>query len=232
MYQSLLRLCPEIRLIVYTHLFRQPDNEILALSREPEHDYSNGPPSDWIADSRQEGLVYNTDAARAEPTNAGFLRTCRTINNEATPIFYGQNRIKVYAEDNNDIFYWLLDIGEHNRRAIRDIDIDFAYGVCIASGRGNIHGLMETIDGMEDSEVDEVQKKRQQLISIVQRLELKTVRLSQCPFPTMSRVWLYLLSPISLVGRGASVEHGQEVTPVPEAAFRLLPFQRLTDLVH
>jgi len=172
-------LYPEIRCVIYQHLFRQPDGQLSALSREPEHDYSNGPPSDWVANSRQAGLVYDVDADRLEPTNSRFLRTCRTISNEATPIFYNANNIKLYAEDNNDIFYWLLDIGEHNRRAIRHLEISWAYGVSIESGRGNIHRILELINDMDDVEEEEIQQRRQQLIRIVQRLEHKTVRLSQ-----------------------------------------------------
>jgi len=175
----LMELGAEIRCIIYQHLFKQPDGQLLALSREPIHDYSHGPPTDWIADSRDAGLVYEVDADRSEPTNSRFLRTCRKINNEATPIFYGANKISLYAEDNNDIFYWLLDIGEHNRRAIRHLEISWAYGVSIATGRGNIRHILQTINDMDDAEEDEIQKRRQQLIQIVQRLEQKTVRLGQ-----------------------------------------------------
>lgn len=171
-----------MRCLIYHHLFKQPTGQLLALSREPEHDYSNGPPSDWVADSRQAGLVYGIDSDRLEPTNSRFLRACRTINNEATPIFYGVNKISLYAEDNNDIFYWLLDIGEHNRRAIRHLDISWAYGVSIESGRGNIHHIMETIHDMDNVEEEEIQQRRKQLILIVQRMERKTVRLSQYNF--------------------------------------------------
>lgn len=123
--------------------------------------------------------MYGSHTARSAPTNASFLRTCRLINNEATPIFYGANKIIVYAEDNNDIFYWLLDLGERNRRAIRDLEIGWAYGVSIQSGRENIHGILQNIEDMEDVEEDEVQKHRQQLIEVVKRLEIKTTHLSQ-----------------------------------------------------
>lgn len=173
-----MELSPEIRCIIYQHLFRQPNGQLLALSREPEHDYSAGPPSDWVADSRQAGLVYGVDTARVEPTNARFLRTCRKINQEAAPVFYGANQISLYAEDNNDIFYWLLDVGELNRRAIRHLEISWAYGVSIESGRGNIHHILEVINDMDDTAEAEIQKRRQQLIHTVQMLEQKTVRLS------------------------------------------------------
>ncbi|CAD6577579.1 MAG: hypothetical protein ASARMPREDX12_008402 [Alectoria sarmentosa] len=174
---NFLGLCPEVRCIIYSYLFPQPGDQILALSREPKHDYSKSTPSSWYADSRQEGLVYGSHTARTAPTNASFLRTCRLINTEATPIFYGANKIVVYAEDNNDIFYWLLDIGERNRRAIRHLEIGWAYGVSIESGRGNLHGILQNIEDMEDSEEDEIKKHRQQLIEIVKRLETKTTRL-------------------------------------------------------
>ena len=154
----------EVRLLIYHHIFLQPNGELLALSREPEHDFENGPPSDWIADSRQARLVYSSDIARLQPTNSCFLLTCRLINREATPAFYGTNKIILYAEDNNDIFSWLLDIGEHNRRAIRYLKIEWAYGVSIESGRGNIHGILEAIESMEESIEQEVQRHRQQLI--------------------------------------------------------------------
>jgi len=176
---SFLDLSSEIRCLIYEHLFDLPNGENLGLSREPEHDYDNGPPSDWIASSRQEGLVFDTEVPRSEPTNARFLRTCRTISEEATPVFYGRNKITLYAEDNNDIFYWLLDIGEHNRRAIRRLDISWAYGVSIQSGKENIHGILERIHNMVDAEEEEIVKHREQLIRIVKRLEQKTVCLSQ-----------------------------------------------------
>ena len=175
---NLLSLSPEIRCLIYTYLFLQPNHEILALSREPKHDYDKGAPSDWYADSRQEGLVYGCDTARAAPTNASFLSTCRLINGEATPVFYGVNKIIAYAEDNNDIFYWLLDIGESNRKAIRHLEIGWAYGVSIESGRSNIHGLLQNIEDMEESEEDGIQEHRQQLIELVKRLEKRTTRLS------------------------------------------------------
>lgn len=174
---NFLGLSPEVRCLIYNHLFPLPNHEILALSREPKHDYSNSAPSTWYADSRQEGLVYDTHAARNAPTNASFLRTCRLINVEATPIFYGANKIIAYAEDNNDIFYWLLDIGERNRRSIRHLEIGWAYGVSIESGRGNLHGILQNIEDMVDSEEDEIKRQRQQLIDIVKRLEKKTTRL-------------------------------------------------------
>ncbi|KAK4691041.1 hypothetical protein P7C71_g5877, partial [Lecanoromycetidae sp. Uapishka_2] len=177
MTPTLLGIAPEIRCLIYHHLFTLPSHEILGLSREPEHDYNNGPPSDWIAGSRQEGLVYSSQCPRKEKTNSSFLRTNKFINQEATPIFYGSNRIKLYAEDNNDMFYWLLDIGERNRRAIRHLEIGWAYGVSIESGRGNIHGILEDIQAMEDSPEEEIKERRMQLITVVKRLEEKTVRL-------------------------------------------------------
>ena len=149
------------------------------MSREPKHDYSKGAPSSWYADSLQSGLVYESDAARSAPTNASFLLTCRRINAEATPVFYGLNKIIVYAEDNNDIFYWLLDIGERNRRAIRHLELGFAYGVSIESGGRNVHGIMQTIQDMEDSEEEEIEKHRQQLMKVVKQLEKKHIRLSR-----------------------------------------------------
>ncbi|KAL9064526.1 MAG: hypothetical protein Q9161_008818 [Pseudevernia consocians] len=94
-----------------------------------------------------------------------------------TPAFYGTNKIILYAKDNNDIFYWLLDIGEHNTRAIRYLKIEWAYGVSIESGRGNIHGILEAIESMEESIEQEVQRHRQQLIYVVRKLERKTVKL-------------------------------------------------------
>ena len=147
-----------VRLRIYRHVFELPEGEILGLSREPEHDYSKGHPDDWTADSLQSGLVFRTNAARSTPTNSQVLTVCRQINDEATTVFYGQNKIKLYAEDNNDIFYWLLDIGEQRRRAIRHLEINWACmsyqqacgfrqlilhlvdGISIASARGNIRG--------------------------------------------------------------------------------------------
>lgn len=172
-----LDLSAEIRSLIYEYLFLQPRGEILGLSREPMHDYSKGPPNTWVADSRQQGLVYGSDSDRPFPTSVGILRTCRLISREATPIFYGTNKIIVYAEDNNDIFYWLLDIGEQNRCSIRYLEIGWAYGVEIESGRANIYGLIESIAEMEGSQGEEVQKHRDQLIKVVHQLEKKTVRL-------------------------------------------------------
>ncbi|MCJ1320492.1 hypothetical protein MMC15_005832 [Xylographa vitiligo] len=163
--------------MIYGFLFEQPKNELLGLSREPRHNYANGPPANWVADSRQIGLVYNSDIDRDVPTNARFLRTCRIINAEATAVFYGTNMIILYAEDNNDIFYWLLDISEPNRRAIRHLEIGWAYGVEIESGRGNIHGIVERIAEMGESQEDEVREQRDQLIKVCQKLEERTVRL-------------------------------------------------------
>ncbi|KAI4130817.1 MAG: hypothetical protein LQ347_003235 [Umbilicaria vellea] len=174
---SFLDLSAEIRLFIYEYLFLQPRRELLGLSREPVHDYSKGPPNNWVADSRQQGLVYGSDSDRPNPTNACFLRTCRLINREATPVFYGTNKIVLYAEDNNDIFFWLLDIGEPNRCSIRHLEIGWAYGVEIQSGRGNIYGLIESIAEMEGAQEEEVQKHRAQLIRVVQHQEKKMVRL-------------------------------------------------------
>lgn len=166
-------------MLIYNYVFQQPNHEILVLSREREHNYAEGAPSSWYADSRQEGLVYNSDAARIAPTNASFLRVCRLINTEATPIFYAANNLVVYAEDNNDIFYWLLDIGERNRRAIRHLELGWAYGVSIVSGRTRIHDILQSIEDMEHSEDEETNEHRHQLIKIVKRLETMTTRLSK-----------------------------------------------------
>jgi len=57
------------------------------------------------------------------------------------------------------------------------LEIGWAYGVSIQSGRGNLHGILENIEYMEDSAEEEIQKHRAQLITLVQRLESKTVRL-------------------------------------------------------
>ena len=166
-------------MLIYEHVFCQSNGQILGLSREPMHDYEHGPPDDWIANSRQEGLVYSSDAPRLEPTNSRFLRTCRTISEEAFSVFYGQNKIVLYAEDNNDIFYWLLDIGQRNRHAIRHLEVSWAYGVSIQSGKENIHGILERINYMDNAEEEEIRDQREQLIRIVRRMEVKTVRLSK-----------------------------------------------------
>ena len=176
---SLLDVCPEVRVLIYQHVFCQSSGELLGLSREPEHDYDQGPPDDWTADSRQEGLVFNFDAPRLEPTNSRFLRTCRIISEEASSVFYGQSKIVLYAEDNNDIFYWLLDIGERNRHAICYLEISWAYGVSLQSGRENIHGILERINDMDDAPEEEIRDHREQLIRIVRRMESKTVSLSK-----------------------------------------------------
>lgn len=47
----------------------------------------------------------------------------------------------------------------------------------IESGRGNIHGILENIEAMEDIQEEEIQEHRNQLIAIVQQLESRTVRL-------------------------------------------------------
>ena len=166
-----------MRVLIYVYVFLQPAGEILAVSREPIHDYDYGPPTNWIADARQQGLVFLYDAERAVPTNSRALRTCHQIATEATPIFYGTNKIILYAEDNNDIFYWLLDIGAANRKLIRHLEIGWAYGVEIDSGRRDIHGILQTIAEMETSQKEETQKHRDQLIKVVKYFEKKTVRL-------------------------------------------------------
>ena len=166
-----LSVCPEVRCLIYKFVYQQPEGELLGLSKEPAHEYDHGLPSDWIADSGQRGLVYGSDTDRTEPTNSRFLRTCRLINSEATPIFYGANTIILYAEDNNDIFHWLLDIGERNRRALRHLEINWAYGVRVESGRKNMHGVLQEIEYMEDSREERIRKQQQQLIQVCQRDE-------------------------------------------------------------
>jgi len=170
-------MCPEIRVLIYEYVFTQAGGEILGLSREPKHDCKNGPPSSWIADSRRKGLVYGIDSDRETTTNASVLRTCWLIHTEAIPIFYAVNKILLYAEDNNDIYYWLLDIGEPNRRSIRHLAIDWAYGVQIDSGRKNVLGIIEDIDEMARTPEEETQRRRGQLIEVVQRMEKKSVDL-------------------------------------------------------
>ena len=170
-------LSPELRLKIYRFVFQQPNDELLGLSREPPHDYDTGPPDNWIADSRQQGLVYNSDCNRGHPTNSRFLRTCRTIHREATPVFYGTNKITLYAEDNNDIFYWLLEIGTHNLRSIRRLEIGWAYGVEIQSARTNVYSIIEKIAELEPEQEQEKQRHRSQLIEVVQKLEENAVRL-------------------------------------------------------
>ena len=166
-----------MRGVIYTFVFQQPDDQLLGLSREPIHNYDNGPPDNWIADSRQQGLVYSSDCDRVNFTNSRFLRTCRKINSEATPVFYGTNKINLYTEDNNEIFYWLLDIGEQNRRSIRRLEIGWAYGVEIQSARNNVYSMIEKIADLEPKQEQEKQHHRNQLIDVVQKLEKKAVRL-------------------------------------------------------
>ena len=163
--------------MIYQYLFAQSSGEILGVSREYKHDYENGPPSIWIADSYEQGLAYGSNNDHIPPTSVSFLRTCRLINAEATSVFYAANKIVIYAEDNNDIFYWLLDIGKSNRRAIRHLQIDWAYGVEMQSGRENIYSIVEKIDDMDHGEEEDIQRHREQLIEVVHQLEKKTVRL-------------------------------------------------------
>jgi len=66
---------------------------------------------------------------KAVRKNAQILRTCRLVHREAASVFYGDNTIALYAEDNNEIFNWMLSIGESNRLLIRHLEIGWAYGV-------------------------------------------------------------------------------------------------------
>ena len=121
--------------------------------------------------------MYNSDCDRANPTNSRFLRTCRTINNEATPVFYGINKINLYSEDNIDIFFWLYDIGECNRRSIRRLEIGWAYGVEIQSARTNVYSIIQKIADLEPEQEEEKRTHRNQLIKVVKKIESNAVRL-------------------------------------------------------
>ena len=85
---------------------------------------------------------------------------------------------QIDAEDNNDVFYWLLDIGERNRRAIRHLEFSWAYGVTIQTGRENIYDIIDRINNMKEIRGEKPQQHREQLIKVVRRMEQKTVRLS------------------------------------------------------
>lgn len=69
-----------------------------------------------------------------------------------------------------------------NRRAIRHLEIGWAYGVSIQSGRQNIRGILHNIEKLEGSDEGEAEMHRQQLIDIAKRLEMKTIRLSRLMF--------------------------------------------------
>ncbi|MCJ1359573.1 MAG: hypothetical protein MMC33_009575 [Icmadophila ericetorum] len=167
-----LDLPSELRVSIYRSVFTSFNGEIFGLSRAS----SVGSYDDNQAST--ESLIYNNnDQDRAISTSASFLRTCRIINTEATPIFYAQNKIVLHAEDNNDIFYWFLDIGEENRRRIRDLDINWAYGVSVDSAQRHVHSLIDRIVEIQDLADEAIEKQCVQLIRAVQKLETKTVRL-------------------------------------------------------
>lgn len=56
-------------------------------------------------------------------------------NSESTHIFYDTNKIILYAEDTTTSPIWLLDIGERNRRALRHLEVNWAYEVSAESER-------------------------------------------------------------------------------------------------
>ncbi|KAF2091722.1 hypothetical protein K490DRAFT_61151 [Saccharata proteae CBS 121410] len=127
--------------------------------------------------AEQRGLAYNTRAAKKEPSNVALLQTCQLINREATGIFYSANQIVLYDEDNIEIFFWLLDIGSSDRSAIRDLSIDWAYGVEVSAGMLHVRSLLKEIISLQDSESADVERQRVQLIGAVRCLELKQVKL-------------------------------------------------------
>jgi len=71
--------------------------------------------------------VYNTDTTISALINCGIFPAYRIIYNEA--VFYDTKKLESYAEGKNENFYLLLDIGERNRRVIRYLKINCAYGV-------------------------------------------------------------------------------------------------------
>ena len=55
-----------------------------------------------------------------------------------------------YAGDNNDIFYWLLDIGKRKRCAIPHLEINWAYEVSLTFEMKNVHGILQNREDMEE----------------------------------------------------------------------------------
>lgn len=133
MQASFLDLSTEIRLCVYDHVFHQSSGEIHGLRGGRDLKVSNEDKIHPAWGTWDLGAIEYADEVmpKAVPKNAWILRTCRLVHREAASVFYGSNTIALYAEDNDEIYKWMLKIGESNRLLIRHLEIGWAYGVDI-----------------------------------------------------------------------------------------------------
>lgn len=106
------RLPPEIRSIIYGYLLAK-DYAIRPLCHEDRY---TEPPGTGRPPGLQDCI--------------SLLRVSRLIHAEASDVLYGQNTFLLYALDFGDaILAFLQKVGKRNRQAIRNLQIDWQYGI-------------------------------------------------------------------------------------------------------
>jgi len=179
--------------VIYQYLFAQPSDSISPLPIKPQYDDTSSSTwwddGAWWAHDRPVGQAYDyvkvkvNQKAHADgewmTSNAKALRTCRTFYNEASPLFHGTYMIRLwsYCDSDNDIFSWLFDIGESNRRSIRRLTILWDNNMDDDSKlRCSLRTMIEMENHIEPSQ-RRSSPEYKSLIKSVQRGEEKCVRL-------------------------------------------------------
>ncbi|KAI9748817.1 MAG: hypothetical protein M4579_007108 [Chaenotheca gracillima] len=123
------RLPPEVRSMIYRLLFVKENTAVRPLSHESRFFELPG---------------------TAEPPHLGggiaLLRTNRRINAEASETLYSQNKFILYSEDYGaNTLTFLQAIGKRNLDAIRNVELDWQYGIRYASETSEANKLFEMI---------------------------------------------------------------------------------------
>lgn len=138
---SFEKLPPEVRTMIYGHLFAK-DYTLRPLCREDRYFEERGT-------ARQPGL----DSA------ANLLRVSRLIYREASDVLYGQNDYLLYGVDFGDaVLAYLGTIGERNRRAIRNLQIDWQHGIVKINRASRAADLFSMVSDRNNPLRDHVRK--------------------------------------------------------------------------
>ncbi|MCJ1245902.1 hypothetical protein MMC30_003106 [Trapelia coarctata] len=168
---SFLDLSPEIRLYIYEHLFHQSSGEIHGIRRGGIlKTYSRDITCLPWGSGDLETVELPDDGAKEVPKNAQILHTCRVIHCEAAPVFYGINTVNLYAQDNNDIFKWITEVGESNRLLIRHLEIGWSFKLDVAPEANRWPDVLQWITGVEEQDVYQLEKELTNMIAKTSRL--------------------------------------------------------------
>ena len=172
MQTNFLDLSPEIRLCIFQQLFHQSSGQIHGIKRSRILQTYNSDQSrlPWADRDLETSELTDENVEKEIPKNAQVLHTCRILHREAASVLYGSNTVCLYAENNNDIFKWMLDIGELNRLLIRRLEIGWSHVVDERYKAGRTSDLLRWMTHMETQSVIQLEKELTTMTTSTSRL--------------------------------------------------------------